>query len=83
MRSYLYVPGNRPQMLTSALSRGADALIVDLEDAVPPAEKPAAREAVARWLRTLRRTRRSTSASTRATTASTTRGRWSAPRCAG
>ncbi|GID90835.1 HpcH/HpaI aldolase/citrate lyase family protein [Amorphoplanes digitatis] len=53
MRSYLYVPGNRPQMLTSALSRGADALIVDLEDAVPPAEKPAAREAVARWLRTL------------------------------
>ncbi|MEV6300035.1 CoA ester lyase [Actinoplanes sp. NPDC051861] len=50
MRSFLYVPGNRPQMLATALSRGADALIVDLEDAVPPAEKPAARAAVASWL---------------------------------
>ncbi|BAL90923.1 hypothetical protein AMIS_57030 [Actinoplanes missouriensis 431] len=50
MRSFLYVPGNRPRMLESALSRGADAVIVDLEDAVPPAEKPAARDAVAAWL---------------------------------
>lgn len=40
-------------MLASALSRGADALIVDLEDAVPPAEKESAREDVARWLRSL------------------------------
>ena len=53
MRSYLYVPGNRSSMLTSALSRGADALIVDLEDAVPPAEKASARDDVARWLRSL------------------------------
>ncbi|GAA2609672.1 HpcH/HpaI aldolase/citrate lyase family protein [Paractinoplanes durhamensis] len=53
MRSYLYVPGNRPSMLATALSRGADALIVDLEDAVPPGEKSAARDAVAGWLRTL------------------------------
>ncbi|BBH71472.1 CoA ester lyase [Actinoplanes sp. OR16] len=50
MRSFLYVPGNRPQMLASALRRGADAIIVDLEDAVPPAEKDAARAAVATWL---------------------------------
>ncbi|BCY12843.1 CoA ester lyase [Actinoplanes sp. L3-i22] len=53
MRSFLYVPGNRPSMLASALGRGADALIVDLEDAVPPTEKAAARAAVAEWLRTL------------------------------
>ncbi|WP_067186180.1 HpcH/HpaI aldolase/citrate lyase family protein [Microtetraspora niveoalba] len=51
-RSYLYVPGDAPEKLAKALGRGADALIVDLEDAVPPAGKDAAREAVAGWLRT-------------------------------
>jgi citrate lyase subunit beta/citryl-CoA lyase len=51
MRSFLYVPGNRPRMLAAALRRGADALIVDLEDAVPPAEKEPARHMVAEWLR--------------------------------
>ncbi|SDR20714.1 HpcH/HpaI aldolase/citrate lyase family protein [Thermostaphylospora chromogena] len=49
-RSHLYVPGNAPDKLGKALGRGADALIVDLEDAVPPAGKDAAREAVAAWL---------------------------------
>jgi citrate lyase subunit beta/citryl-CoA lyase len=53
MRSYLYVPGNRPSMVATALSRGADAVIVDLEDAVPPGGKVAARLAVADWLRAL------------------------------
>jgi citrate lyase subunit beta/citryl-CoA lyase len=53
MRSFLYVPGNQPKMLASALRRGADALIVDLEDAVPPAEKETARYTVAEWLRWL------------------------------
>jgi citrate lyase subunit beta/citryl-CoA lyase len=53
MRSFLYVPGNRPKMLATALSRGADALIVDLEDAVPAAEKAATRDAVATWLTSL------------------------------
>ncbi|GIE34291.1 CoA ester lyase [Actinoplanes italicus] len=53
MRSFLYVPGNQPKMLASALRRGADALIVDLEDAVPPAEKESARYTVAEWLRWL------------------------------
>ena len=50
-RSYLYVPGNAPDKLGKALSRGAEALIVDLEDAVPPDGKDAARRAVADWLR--------------------------------
>jgi len=49
-RSHLYVPGDAPDKLAKALGRGADALIVDLEDAVPPAGKEAARHAVAAWL---------------------------------
>ncbi|MGI5489920.1 HpcH/HpaI aldolase/citrate lyase family protein [Microtetraspora malaysiensis] len=49
-RSYLYVPGNAPDKLAKAAGRGADALIVDLEDAVPQAGKIAARAAVADWL---------------------------------
>ncbi|MEU8003022.1 aldolase/citrate lyase family protein [Catellatospora sp. NPDC049111] len=50
MRSYLYVPGDSPAKLAKALTVGADALIVDLEDAVPPAGKDAARAAVAAFL---------------------------------
>ncbi len=50
-RSYLYVPGDQPQKLAKALDRGADAVIVDLEDAVAPAAKASARAAVAGWLR--------------------------------
>ena len=49
-RSYLFVPGNRPERFDKACGAGADAVIVDLEDAVPPAEKVAARDAIARWL---------------------------------
>lgn len=49
-RCYLYVPGDRPEMLAKAASRGADALIVDLEDAVPVARKEEARAIVAAWL---------------------------------
>ena len=49
-RSYLYVPGNRPDRFDKACAAGADAVIVDLEDAVPPAEKPSARAALATWL---------------------------------
>ncbi|HEY8533120.1 MAG TPA: CoA ester lyase [Micromonospora sp.] len=52
-RSYLYVPGDAPEKLHKALGRGADALIVDLEDAVAPARKAEARTVVAEWLRTL------------------------------
>lgn len=49
-RSWLYVPGNRADFLKTATTRGADALIVDLEDSVPPADKQAARETIAAWL---------------------------------
>ncbi|MFB4309455.1 HpcH/HpaI aldolase/citrate lyase family protein [Actinomadura sp. GTD37] len=52
-RSYLYVPGNAPDKLGKAPTRGADALIADLEDAVPPGGKDAARRAVADWLRSV------------------------------
>lgn len=49
-RSYLFVPGDRPERFAKALASGADAVIVDLEDAVAPAAKEAARAAVAQWL---------------------------------
>lgn len=49
-RSYLFVPGNRPERFDKALSSGADAVIVDLEDAVPPDQKDAARHTVSAWL---------------------------------
>ncbi len=50
LRSYLFVPGNRPDRFSKACSSGADAIIIDLEDAVSPDEKSAAREATAAWL---------------------------------
>jgi citrate lyase subunit beta / citryl-CoA lyase len=46
LRSLLFVPGNKPRMHEKAAASGADALILDLEDSVPPAEKAAAREMV-------------------------------------
>lgn len=49
-RSYLFVPGHRPERFDKALASGADAVILDLEDAVPPDAKDAARQAVAAWL---------------------------------
>ena len=45
-RSLLFVPGNRPERFQKAAQSGADAIILDLEDAVPLTEKAAAREAV-------------------------------------
>ncbi|WP_424927372.1 HpcH/HpaI aldolase/citrate lyase family protein [Amaricoccus tamworthensis] len=47
-RSVLYLPGSRERVLEKAKTLPADALILDLEDAVTPSEKPAARELVAR-----------------------------------
>jgi citrate lyase subunit beta/citryl-CoA lyase len=44
-RSYLYGPGNRLDRSDQARASGADAVIVGLEDAVPPAQKPATRAA--------------------------------------
>jgi len=46
LRSLLFVPGNKPTWMEKALGYGADALIFDLEDAVPVAEKVTARAAV-------------------------------------
>ena len=47
IRSLLYVPANAPRFVARAHERGADAVILDLEDAVAPADKPAARAALA------------------------------------
>jgi citrate lyase subunit beta/citryl-CoA lyase len=53
-RSYLYVPGDRPDRFTKALETGADAVVFDLEDAVPLATKDEARSLVAGMLSTER-----------------------------
>jgi citrate lyase subunit beta/citryl-CoA lyase len=45
-RSFLFAPGNDARKVGKVFSVGADAVILDLEDAVPLAEKPAAREQV-------------------------------------
>ena len=39
----LFVPGDRPERYAKAVDSGADAAIVDLEDAVAPENKPRAR----------------------------------------
>jgi citrate lyase subunit beta / citryl-CoA lyase len=49
-RTYLFVPGNRPERFAKALASGADAIVLDLEDAVAPADKGSARNAIAQWL---------------------------------
>ena len=46
MRTFLFAPGNRPRMLQKVGHCGADAVILDLEDAVPISEKEATRVAV-------------------------------------
>jgi citrate lyase subunit beta/citryl-CoA lyase len=47
--SYLFVPGNRPERFAKAVEAAADAIILDLEDAVHPESKAAARGAVWAW----------------------------------
>lgn len=49
-RSYLFVPGDRPERFDKALASGAHAVILDLEDAVLPERKDAARQAMSAWL---------------------------------
>lgn len=48
-RSLLFVPGDRPEWFDKAASSGADEIVLDLEDAVQPEEKAAARKYVRRW----------------------------------
>ncbi len=50
MRSYLFVPGDSPRKQQKALTSGADALILDLEDSVAPTKKADARTITADFL---------------------------------
>ena len=49
-RSFLFVPGDRPERFAKAAASGAHEVILDLEDAVAPEAKAHARTAVAAWL---------------------------------
>jgi citrate lyase beta subunit len=50
LRSLLFVPGSRPERVAKALASGADAVCIDLEDAVAAAEKAEARKVAAGFL---------------------------------
>jgi citrate lyase subunit beta/citryl-CoA lyase len=49
-RSWLLVPATKPDTFTAAVESDVDAVILDIEDAVAPHAKPAARDAVVAWL---------------------------------
>ncbi|WP_342361667.1 CoA ester lyase [Terrarubrum flagellatum] len=55
MRSLLFVPGDNSRKLEKSLATGADALIIDLEDSVAAANKPAARALVRDFVAQARR----------------------------
>lgn len=50
-RSYLFVPGDRPERFEKALASGADRVIIDLEDAVAASDKESARQHIRTWLK--------------------------------
>lgn len=52
-RSFLFVPADKPEMIAKAYGLGADAIVLDLEDAVAPGQKAAARQAVHEALRAI------------------------------
>ncbi len=56
-RTFLFAPGNHPRRVEKALTLGADAVILDLEDAVAVSEKAATRATVVAALGTPRRCR--------------------------
>ena len=56
MRSLLFVPGGSAKMMAKAVAGGADVVILDLEDAVHPDKKEAARHLVAEALTAASRT---------------------------
>jgi citrate lyase subunit beta/citryl-CoA lyase len=58
LRSLLFVPGNKPSMLTKALGLTPDAFAPDMEDSVPAAEKTNARETIRTFLPQLKATGR-------------------------
>src|SRR5690606_13037158 len=49
-RSFLFVPGDRPERFGKAAGAGADVVVLDLEDAVAGDNTQAAREHIATWL---------------------------------
>jgi citrate lyase beta subunit len=51
LRSLLFVPASRPDRFAKALAAGADLVCADIEDAVAPPDKPAARAAALAFLR--------------------------------
>lgn len=51
-RSFLYVPAIKAALFDKAVRGDTDAVIIDLEDAVPLSQKASAREAVGEWLKT-------------------------------
>lgn len=53
LRSYLFVPAHRENLIPKALATGADALIMDLEDACPPAEKANGRKGARKAMESL------------------------------
>jgi citrate lyase subunit beta / citryl-CoA lyase len=52
MSAWLFVPATRPDRFDKALAAGATQVIIDLEDAVAPADKASARGALGEWLKT-------------------------------
>ena len=58
-RTYLFVPGTRPERFGKALASGADNVVLDLEDAVSPDDKASARSAIATWMESATPTDRS------------------------
>ncbi|MEJ8822721.1 CoA ester lyase [Variovorax humicola] len=48
-RTYLFVPGTRPERFGKALASGADMVVLDLEDAVAADDKATARSAIGTW----------------------------------
>lgn len=53
-RSLLFVPGHKPSWVDKAIASGADALILDIEDSVPPEAKAEARQTVGESIRRVR-----------------------------
>lgn len=50
-RSLLFCPGSRPERIHKAMAAGADAICIDLEDAVPAKDRPQARVNVGEFLK--------------------------------
>jgi citrate lyase subunit beta/citryl-CoA lyase len=50
VHSYLFVPANRPERFSKAVASGANAVIIDLEDAVGAGDKAAGRNSLSNWL---------------------------------